>query len=169
MSRTGEPKIYLYDVTTKRLEQKTHGLSIDTEPSFSPDGRSLLFTSSRGGSPQVYRLNLATNRINRLTYTGKYNSSAQYLPDMKSIVLLHRKDKKYQIAIAELASQTIMPVTFSTFDESPSLAPNGQLIVYATKSKGRGLLRISSSDGQVRLQLPHVKGDLQEPAWSPIS
>lgn len=169
LSKTGEPKIYLYDISSKRLTQKTFGLSIDTEPSFAPDGKSILFTSSRGGTPQIYQLNLTTNQVKRLTYAGKYNSSAHYLPDMKRILLLHRKDKKYQIAISDTSSQDMIPITFSTFDESPSLAPNGEMIVYATKSKGKGLLRISSSDGQVRMQLPHAEGDLQEPAWSPLT
>lgn len=168
LSKTGEPKIYLYDLKSRQLQQKTFGLSIDTEPSFSPDGRRLVFTSSRGGSPQIYGLNLQTGAVKRLTYSGKYNSSAHYLPDMKRMVLLHRQDKKYQIAITDIDTQSVSPVTFSTFDESPSIAPNGQMIVYATKSKGRGLLRISSADGSIRLRLTHPEGDLQEPAWSPF-
>jgi TolB protein len=167
LSKSGEPKIYLYQFDSKKLVQLTFGLSIDTEPYFSPDGKSLLFTSSRGGSPQIYEIALGSHHIKRVTFDGNYNTSASYLPSNDGILMLHKSEKHYNIAIQNLDSGELFPLTFSDFDESPSLSPNGQLILYATQLNGKGILRIVSTDGKIRLQLPHKKGDIQNPAWSP--
>jgi TolB protein len=85
------------------------------------------------------------------------------------MVLLHRGGAagSFSIALQELASGDLTPLTFSKFDESPSLSPNGKMVVYASKQKGKGILRISTIDGRVNFKIPKSAGDMQEPAWSP--
>lgn len=167
LSKSGEPKIYLYDFSSKKLTQLTHGMSIDTEPSFSPDGKRILFTSNRGGSPQLYELRLADLKVKRLTFEGDYNSSGAYSPVKDKVFLLHRSGHDFSVAVQSLKTGELTPLTFSKFDESPTVSPNGNFVLYSTQSKGRGVLRIVSIDGKVRLELPHKKGDVQNPAWSP--
>lgn len=168
LSKSGAPNIYLYRFNDKSLQQLTNGTSIDTEPRFSPDGKTILFTSNRGGSPQLYRLTLSTQKIVRLTYDGNYNASGVYTPDQKGIVLLHRSANAFAIALQDLSSGVTSPISFGKHDQSPSLAPNGRMVVYATSLKGKGRLKIASIDGQVQLSLPQRKADLKEPAWSPF-
>ena len=169
LSKAGAPKIYLYTFSNQKLERITDGTSIDTEPKLTPDGRSLIFTSSRGGSPQIYKINLNTKETNRITFNGNYNASASITPSNKQMVLLHRGGAagSFSIALQELASGDLTPLTFSKFDESPSLSPNGKMVVYASKQKGKGILRISTIDGRVNFKIPKSAGDMQEPAWSP--
>ena len=168
LSKGGAPKIYLVDLNSGNLTQVTDGLSIDTEPAFAPDGRSLVFTSDRGGTPQIYRLNLATRQIRRVTFDGNYNASASFTPNKEEIALLHRTNGRFLIGLQDLSSGVIALLTYSGDDESPSVAPNGKMVLYATRSLGRGMLAIVSTDGKVRLRLPAASGDVQEPAWSPF-
>ena len=167
LSKGGNPKIYSVDMSSGQLKQLTFGDAIDTEPRFAPDGRSLLFTSGRGGSPQIYRLSLADGKINRVTYDGNYNARASYTPNQKNIVMLHREDKQFNIGVQDVASGHIMPLTSSQLDESPSIAPNGRLVLYATHYQDKGVLAMVSIDGRIRMRLPARAGDVQEPAWSP--
>ena len=167
LSKGGNPKIYSVDMSSGHLTQLTFGDAIDTEPRFAPDGQSILFTSGRGGSPQIYRLSLGDGKISRVTYDGNYNARASYTPNQKNIVMLHREDKQFNIGVQDVASGRVTPLTSSQLDESPTVAPNGRLVLYATHYQNKGILAIVSIDGRIRMRLPARGGDVQEPAWSP--
>lgn len=168
LSKSGSPKIYAVNLTSGAMRQLTFGQSIDTEPSYSPDGKSLLFTSGRGGSPQIYSLNFQNDKVSRVSFDGNYNARASYTPNQKSIVMLHREDKLFNIGVQSIASSMISTITDSDMDESPSVSPNGRLVLYATTYRNKGILAISSIDGRIRMSLPSREGDVQEPAWSPF-
>ena len=167
LSKGGNPKIYTIDMASGRLTQITFGDAIDTEPRYSPDGRSLLFTSGRGGSPQIYRLSFADSAISRVTYDGNYNARASYTFNQKFIVMLHRQDRQFNIGVQDVGNGRVTPLTFSQMDESPSVSPNGRLVLYATRYQDKGVLSMVTIDGRVKVRLPARGGDIQEPAWSP--
>lgn len=167
LSKEGSPNIYTIDLSSGAMKQLTFGSAINTEPRYAPDGQSLLFTSGRGGSPQIYRLNIASGQITRITFDGNYNARASYTPNLKQIVLLHRVDHQFNIGVQETGSGRITPLTSSTMDESPTVSPNGRMILYATHEGNQGYLAVVSIDGRIRTRLPSANGDAQEPAWSP--
>jgi len=168
LSKSGNPEIYLVDMLTGGLTQLTRSDSINTEPSFSPDGSRILFTSDRGGSPQIYQHNLASGQISRVTFDGDYNARASYTPDGSEIVMLHRVRGQFYIAVQDVRSGVVTPLTNSGNDFSPSVSPNGQMILYSTRYQGRGALSLVSIDGRIRLALPLREGsNVQDPAWSP--
>lgn len=168
LSKDGDPEVFLLDMATRKLRQITRHHAIDTEPSWSPDGRSVIFTSDRGGRPQIYQLELATNFLERLTWRGDYNARARLLPDGKNLVFVHRTNGVFHIAWQDLERDNLTVLTKTALDESPSLAPNGTMLIYATQDQGRGILAVVSIDGSVKYRLPSSSGDVREPAWSPF-
>jgi TolB protein len=80
-----------------------------------------------------------------------------------------RNSGRFQLAVMDLASKQTQILTDSSKDESPSFAPNGRMILYATEIGGRGVLAAVSSDGRVKLRLPSAAGDVREPAWGPFA
>lgn len=166
LSKTGNPKIYQLDLATKELHQLTHGSSIDTEPSWSPDGKSLLFTSNRDGNPQVYQYNMDSDKVTRLTFDGNYNARPRWLPSGQGFIMMHRGSggHGFSVAVQHLGSHSVQILTRPGTVESPSLAPNGQMVVYAV---GSGLGQVSI-DSDVALSMPSREGVIQEPVWSPF-
>ncbi|MAV75133.1 MAG: Tol-Pal system beta propeller repeat protein TolB [Cellvibrionales bacterium] len=167
LSKDGNPDIYLMNLATAELQKITHHSAIDTEPSWLPDGQSLIFTSDRGGKPQIYQFTLADKKVKRLTFKGRYNARASVMPNGKSIVMVHGDEQGYHIARQELATGRLLILTSSSLDESPSIAPNGTMLLYATKYAGRGVLAAVSLDGGIKFRLPSPSSDVREPAWSP--
>lgn len=168
LSVDGNPEIYVMDMTARRLTRLTRSSSIDTEPAWMPDGRSLVFTSDRSGQPQLYRVAVAGGRAKRLTFEGSYNAAADVSPDGSKIAMVHYDGTGYRIAVLDLRNRIFRVLTDGRLDESPSFAPNGSMIIYATEYRDRAVLAAVSVDGRVRQRLTLQEGDVREPVWSPF-
>ncbi|WP_439135522.1 Tol-Pal system beta propeller repeat protein TolB [Pseudomaricurvus sp.] len=167
LSKDGNPEVYTLDIASGQFTRVTKHFSIDTEPSWMKDGKSLTFTSDRGGKPQIYQVTLASGRIERLTFEGDYNARARVSPDGKTLVMVHRQNGVFHIATQDITSGDIRILTETHLDESPSIAPNGAMLMYATKYQGKGILAAVSLDAGVKFRLPSKEGDVREPSWSP--
>ena len=168
LSKDGNPEIYILDLARNSFTRLTRHFAIDTEPTWMPDGKHLLFTSDRGGSPQIYKLNDASKKVQRLTFRGNYNARASLAPDGRTLALVHRGTDVFHIASFDLITGRLIELTETRLDESPTVAPNGAMLIYATKQGDRGVLAAVSLDAGVRYVLPARRGDVREPAWSPF-
>lgn len=170
LSKSGSPNIYVMDLASHKLTQITNDYYINTEPSWAPNGNALLFTSNRGGSnPQIYQANIATKTVSRISYDGDYNARACYTKDGKHIAMIHRVNGIYKIGVLDLNTGTTRVLNSTAGDSaSPSIAPNGTMVLYDTVYNGRNMLGMVSTDGSVQLVLPSRNGEAQDPAWSPF-
>ena len=168
LSRTGNPEIFIRDLTTGSNRQLTHHWAIDTEAAWSPDGKTIYFTSDRGGQPQIYRIPSGGGDAERVTREGDYNARASVSPDGRLLAVADGMGNEYRIGVWDLEYERLRILTPGVLDESPSFAPNGSMILYATREGTRGVLSAVSADGNVRQRLILSEGDVREPAWSPV-
>ncbi|MEM7081947.1 MAG: Tol-Pal system beta propeller repeat protein TolB [Pseudomonadota bacterium] len=167
-SRTGNLDVYTLDLNTQELNRITRSSAIDTEPAWSMDGQTLYFNSDRSGGPQIYSVPVAGGNPSRITFEGRYNARPRVAPDGRSLAVVHENDGQYQIGRVDLITGGLTLLSDGRLDESPSIAPNGAVLIYAT-SRGRlGGLATVSSDGQVKRELNSKGTSVREPVWSPF-
>ncbi len=168
LTKDGNSEIYAMGTDGSNLRRLTRDPAIDTEPVFSSDGAWIYFTSDRSGGPQIYRMPSTGGDAQRITFRGDYNISPRISPDGKTLAYISRRSDLFQVEALDLASAQELTITDTVKDESPSFAPNGRLILYATEVGGRGILALASADGRARARLSGPAGDVREPAWGPF-
>ncbi|ATR82196.1 Tol-Pal system beta propeller repeat protein TolB [Pseudomonas sp. HLS-6] len=169
LSRDGNPEIYVMNLGSRQMTRVTNSPAIDTEPFFGKDGSTLYFTSDRGGKPQIYKTTIGSGGAERVTFIGNYNANPKLSADEKTLVMIHRQDgfTNFKVAAQDLQRGSVKILSETSLDESPTVAPNGTMLIYATRQQGRGVLMLVSLNGRVRLPLPTAQGEVREPSWSP--
>nr|MBF0683007.1 Tol-Pal system protein TolB [Pseudomonas sp.] len=169
LSKDGNPEVYVMDLGSRQLQRLTNHYAIDTEPFWGADGQTIYFTSDRAGKPQIYKQRLGSNNAERVTFVGNYNANPKLSADEKTLVMIHRQDgyTNFKVAAQDLQRGNLRLLSDTSLDESPTVAPNGAMLIYATRQQGRGVLMLVSINGRVRLPLPTAQGEVREPSWSP--
>jgi TolB protein len=167
--KDGDVDIYTLKLSSQSLTRMTFDPGIDTEPTWSADGRKLYFMSDRAGGPQIYEVDVdQPNRATRVTFEGTYNARPRLSPDGKQLAVVHLDGGNFRIAVVNLQTKGVQVLSPGRQDESPSFAPNGATLIYATQDRGRGVLATVSVDGRFQQRLAASTGDVREPVWSPF-
>ncbi len=164
----GNLDVFVMDIVTKAINRLTTNRAIDTEGTWSPDGKHVFFTSDRSGGPQVYRVSVAGGTPKRITFEGSYNARPRLSPDGSKLAMVHLDRGNYRIAVLDLENENFRVLSVGRQDESPSFAPNSDTLIYATRAGRNGVLETVSADGLIRQRMGSGKADVREPVWSPF-
>lgn len=170
LSRDGGSQLNLLDLTVAGSEPRriAQSGSIDTEPAFTADGKTIYFVSDRGGSPQIYRVPVSGGSPERVTFGGNYNISPALSADGRWLAYISRINGAFKLHVMELASGVATAITDTVADERPSFSPNSRMLIYATQQQGKEALMTSTLDGKIKARLAGQTGDIREPNWGPF-
>ena len=153
------------------MQRLTRGNTIDTEPQYSPDGRSIYFTSDRGGNPQIYRMSAEGEQVEggkRVSFKQGFVTSPRISPDGKYLAYIANVGGGFRLYIMNLATGDSQALSDGTSDESPSFAANGKYVLYSTKVGNRRVLAAVSVDGNTKQILSIPGSDVRQPSWGPF-
>ena len=168
-------EIHDYDLERQCcLRRLSRGSRIDMHPSYSPDGRRIVFQSDRLGNPHIFTMPADGGDAVLVTPFEMggpgYYTSPEWSPKTSQIVF-HGRSRggvfQVMVANADRPGGTVQQITAEGRSEDPSWAPDGRHIVFSgVRDDGMGLYVIDLVTGRIR---PLVTGGrYRMPGWSPI-
>ena len=172
---SGSADIYKIDLKGDVEHRLTNGPAgaINVEPTLSPDGTKIAFSSERGGRPMIYVMNTDGTNIKRLTYKGTYNSSPAWSPDGQKIAFAGQDKSNFDIFVMNADGSNLSRVTSATrangkaaHNEDPSFSPDSRYLVYTSDRTGKNQIYVSSVDGTEERRVTNDSKNYYRPKWS---
>jgi len=164
----GAKEITIADYDGAGPASATHNGSINLTPVWSPDARSLAYTSYKQGYPDLYRMFPFERRPDQTlaAFIG-INTSPSFSPDGKSLALTLSKDGNPEIYVLTLATGTMRRLTRNAgIDTEPSWSPTGRQLAFVSDRNGAPNIFVMDAEGTGVRQLTSG-GFHTQPRWSP--
>ncbi len=167
-TRTGNKEVFIMDYDGHNVRQVTSNGSINLNPSFSPDGRKMIYTSYKMGNPDLYLRKIVGGSETRISARTGLNVTAAWAPRGDRIALAMSKDGNSQIYLINKNGKELARLTRdNAIDISPSWSPDGTHIAFVSDREGTPQIYIMKADGSEVRRVTR-KGDYNVgPSWSP--
>ncbi|PIQ99989.1 MAG: hypothetical protein COV66_07775 [Nitrospinae bacterium CG11_big_fil_rev_8_21_14_0_20_45_15] len=177
LSKDQNSEIYVLNDDFK-LKRLTWHFNIDTSPSWSPDGKQIVFTSDRAGvaRPQIYIMDANKGEkggLRKIESDSNYNDDPAWSPDGDRIAFTSRTDSGLQIKIYDLAENKLEEFTTGPYEnQDPTWSPDGRFIAFTRSDRHKSAIYIQRlGETTARRVSPSDNSDEAQysaPSWSPF-
>lgn len=167
-TRSGVKEIYVMDYDGAGPAAVTANKSINMSPNWSPDSRSLAFTSYLNEYPFLYRVFPFERRPVQLLagYAG-INSSPSWSPDGRTVALTLSKDGNPEIYLLTVATGAFRRLTaHPAIDTEPTWSPTGRELAFVSDRSGAAQIYVMDVEG-TNVRRVTSSGFNTQPRWSP--
>jgi TolB protein len=164
----GVKEILMADYDGMGATPVTRNGSINLTPVWSPDTRSLAYTSFAQGYPDLYRAFPFERRpVQTLAAFNGINSSPAWSPDGKNVAMTLSKDGNPEIYVLTLATGTLRRLTrHAGIDTEPTWSPTGREIAFISDRTGTPHVFVMDAEG-ANVRPLTSSGRHTQPRWSP--
>ena len=182
-SRDGKRIVYVYDQlqgTDGKLRINTCAAdgsddqtliphkAFEESPRFSPDGKTVLWVSTRDGNPDLYTITADRKTVKRLTNDPAYDLHPTWKPDGTKIAFASGRSGKQKIHLMSADGSGVTKLTDGEFlDAWPAWRPNGKQIAFVSNRTGNFDVWLMTAEGKELVNLTANKAQDTSPAWHP--
>jgi TolB protein len=164
----GVKEIYIADYDGENQRRVTTQRSLNINSAWSPDARSIAYTSYRRGAPQIFISNIYQGTLEELTKGGSgQNWLAAWSPDGTRVAFSSTRDGNSEIYVANRDGSNLRRLTnHAAIDTSPTWAPSGIQIAFISDRTGTPQVWVMGVDGLGQRQITR-ESYADRPTWSP--
>lgn len=169
LSKSGSLNLYLMKLKNRKIYQLTNNNYNNTEANWMPDNKTILYTSDESGKPQIYKMNIKNKISERISWEEDSNQEVNIEKNGNFILMVNSKNYKQRIGKQNIKNGYFEFLTNSILDQSPTVSPNGTMIIYNSIEKQKTSLRLMSINKKINILLPINKNKNEEikfPSWS---
>lgn len=164
-----QKRLAIMDYDGANLQYLTDSRSIVLAPRFSPDGKTVLYTSYATGFPRIYALDITRARQRALDeQPGTMTFSPRFSPDGRRVVFSLAQGANTDLYAMDLGGGNRVRLTRSpAIETAPSFSPDGRQIVFESDRSGTQQLYVMPAGGGEAKRISFGKGRYATPVWSP--
>ena len=149
------------------IRRLTHSATGDWGPSWSPDGRHIVFNSYRDGNNEIYVMGSDGSNPRRLTHNEADDRLPSWSPDGTKIAFMSWRDGNAEIYVMDSDGTNPRRLTHNEADDwDPSWSPDGRHIAFESNRDGNDEIYVMDSDGNNPRRLTY-RAFAHHSSWSP--
>ena len=172
MEKTGPSGVVILNADGSDRTRLTREQTMEEHPSWSPDGKSVLFVSHQTGNSEIFMRDIDGSNLRQLTDDPGEDLDPAWSVDGSQIAFSSSRSENFNIYAMDLDGGNIRQLTEGHgIDRSPAWSPDGQRVAFASRRADNWDLYIvdahSDGDGENARSLTDDPDADLAPVWSP--
>jgi TolB protein len=162
-------EIYISDYDGENQRRVTTGRTLNIAPRWSPDGRSIAYTSYRRGGANLFISNIFAGTLEEVTKGDKVGENwlPAWSPDGTRLAFSTTRDGNPEIYVVNRDGSGLRRLTNNpSIDITPTWSPSGTQIAFTSDRSGTPQIYVVGADG-LNLSKKTSESYCDRPTWSP--